>query len=181
MINNGEVPNELKRDITKLKEEFSRLKMQTKWPVIDKGYYEYSLSVISRIKAVLRQPVSTKKDDGNGQLSNAVQVVYQALNHIYRFDLQTTQTSRWLFDALEDSDVQQSLYVHVLSNEGFSHRDVIEMKLLKEFNLKARLGKEEQDLLTKGKILFGLFGSVLLYFVFSIIFFDKLLIHVQFP
>lgn len=143
-IDKEEVPKALESDILELKDVFSRLKMRTSWPVIDKGYYEDILSVINKIQDVLRQPVT--RDIKGAQ---AVQLAYQALNHIYRFDLQTKITSKWLINTLEDSDVQQSLYLHVLTKEGLSHRDVIGMKLLKDFNLKARLNTMEQESLAK--------------------------------
>ncbi|KAH9825340.1 hypothetical protein DFH28DRAFT_23209 [Melampsora americana] len=148
-IDKEEVPKELKSDIIQLKDAFSRLQMQTKWPVVDKGYYENSFSVIKKIKDTLRHSAMRYLIASNRKASETLQMVYRALNHIYRFDLQTKATSKWLTNTLEDSDVQLSLYLHVLSNEGLSHRNVAGMKLLKDFNLKASLDQSMKDYLTE--------------------------------
>ncbi|EGG11079.1 uncharacterized protein MELLADRAFT_92505 [Melampsora larici-populina 98AG31] len=146
-IDKREIPKALESDILRLIDGFSRLKMWTSWPSMDRGYYEDILPVINRIRDIFRQSVT--RDINDGKVSQTVRLVYQTLNHIYRFDLRTTINSKWLINVLEDSTVQQSLYMHVLSKEGLSHRDVTGMKLLKDFNLKAHLDKREQDSLTK--------------------------------
>lgn len=148
-IDREEVPEELKRDIIKLKDAFSRLQMWKSWPLIDKGYYENSFSVISKIKEILRHPVTRSVDDREEHVSKTVQLAYHLLNHIYRFDLQTKRTPKWLIDTLDDKEVQKSLYLHVLSNEGLSHRNVAGMSLLNDFNLKAHLDKSMQEYLTQ--------------------------------
>ncbi|KAH9809650.1 hypothetical protein DFH28DRAFT_537371 [Melampsora americana] len=144
-IDKKEVPNVLKTDILELKDEFSCLKFRTSWPVIDKGYYEDTFPVIQKIKEILS--LSGTRDIEN--VSQTVQLVYQVLNHIYRFDLKTTMTSGWLNDILDDSNVQQSLYKYVLSKKGLSHCDVSRMKLLQDFKLEAHLDKKEQESLKK--------------------------------
>lgn len=166
-IDREEVPQELKRDFLKLKDDFSRLQMWKSWPLIDKGYYENSFSIISKIKAILRHPVTSNTDDQEEKVSKTVQLAYQALNHVYRFDLQTTKTPKWLIDTLDDRDVQKSLYLHVLSNEGLSHRNVVGMSLLNDFNLKAHLDKSMQEYLTKGTVLSDYLDSLFCCLVFE--------------
>ncbi|EGG05816.1 uncharacterized protein MELLADRAFT_63889 [Melampsora larici-populina 98AG31] len=166
-IDREEVPEELKSDILKLKDNFSRLQMWKSWPLIDKGYYENSFSIVSRIKAILRHPVTRYTDDQEEKVSKTVRLAYQALNHIYRFDLQTKKTPTWLIDTLDDKDVQKSLYLHVLSNEGLSHRNVAGMSLLNDFDLKAHLDQSMQEYLTKGTVLFDCLDSFFFCLVFE--------------
>ncbi|KAG0143861.1 hypothetical protein CROQUDRAFT_134688 [Cronartium quercuum f. sp. fusiforme G11] len=148
IIKTEKVPKEFE-DYFQVVAKFENLHLNKNWPVIDKGYYDDTYPIISWSEKFLQKVSKFEGKEPDGKLSEMVSIVYQMLNHIHRFDVQSKKTPNWLFEVIENKFSQRELFIHVLSNEGLSHHNVEELKLLDDFNLKNRLDKGMKTYLVK--------------------------------
>ncbi|KAG0143873.1 hypothetical protein CROQUDRAFT_95727 [Cronartium quercuum f. sp. fusiforme G11] len=133
------LPDNLQERLRNIKAELENKSFQTRWPVIDKGYFEDSHQMIRNCELIIAHGAVLPYWGEYSSLRLVVKAAYKTLNHLWKFNTQDQSARKFLMDLLIAKDIQRSIYLHVLCDKSFKYYEGVQMELLNAFQLLKKL------------------------------------------